>query len=137
MLSWGTPLENGVFELYGSQSRLDFFQQISSYAVLLFGVLLVLVGFGLYYARRTRQELLLPMSQMTRDMEAIQNGRLDLRISTESDSVEFQTLVDGFNRLVEEVVNLKIESYEKQLALLDTEQKYIRLQIKPHFFLNA
>lgn len=130
-------LADGALTLYGCQSRMDFFQQISSYAVLLLGVLLLLVGFGLYYARRTRQELLIPMDRMTRDMEAIQNGQLDLRISTESDSVEFRTLVDGFNRLVEEVVNLKIESYEKQLALLDTEQKYIRLQIKPHFFLNA
>ena len=51
--------------------------------------------------------------------------------------MEFRTLVDAFNRLVDEIVNLKIQYYEKQLALLDTEQKYIRLQIKPHFFLNA
>lgn len=130
-------LADGAFQFCGSQSRLDFFQQTSSYVVLLFGVLLLMVGFWIYYSRRTRQELLIPMDRMTRDMEEIQRGKLDLRISTESDSVEFRTLVDGFNRLVEEVVNLKISSYEKQLALLDTEQKYIRLQIKPHFFLNA
>ena len=77
------------------------------------------------------------MEAMTQDMRRIQEGQLELRISTESDSVEFCTLVDSFNRLVDEIVHLKIDSYEKQLALMDTEQKYIRLQIKPHFFLNA
>lgn len=130
-------LLSGELSLYACQDKLGFFQQMSSYVVLLFLIILSLLAFGLYYSKRVRVELLQPMEQMTREMEHIQQGQLDLRISTESDSVEFRTLVDAFNRLVDEIVNLKIQYYEKQLALLDTEQKYIRLQIKPHFFLNA
>lgn len=130
-------LLSGELYLYACQNKLGFFQQMSSYVVLLFLIILSLLAFGLYYSKRIRVELLQPMEQMTREMEHIQQGQLDLRISTESDSVEFRTLVDAFNRLVDEIVNLKIQYYEKQLALLDTEQKYIRLQIKPHFFLNA
>ena len=130
-------LWSGELSLYACQDKLGFFQQMSSYVVLLFLIILSLLAFGLYYSKRVRVELLQPMEQMTREMEHIQQGQLDLRISTESDSVEFRTLVDAFNRLVDEIVNLKIQYYEKQLALLDTEQKYIRLQIKPHFFLNA
>ena len=130
-------LLSGELSLYACQNKLGFFQQMSSYVVVLFLIILSLLAFGLYYSKRIRVELLQPMEQMTREMELIQQGQLDLRISTESDSVEFQTLVEAFNRLVDETVNLKIQYYEKQLALLDTEQKYIRLQIKPHFFLNA
>ena len=130
-------LLSGELSLYACQDKLGFFQQMSSYVVVLFLIILSLLAFGLYYSKRIRVELLQPMEQMTREMEHIQQGQLDLRISTESDSVEFRTLVDAFNRLVDEIVNLKIQYYEKQLALLDTEQKYIRLQIKPHFFLNA
>lgn len=130
-------LLSGELSLYACQDKLGFFQQMSSYVVLLFFIILSLLAFGLYYSKCVRVELLQPMEQMTREMEHIQQGQLDLRISTESDSVEFRTLVDAFNRLVDEIVNLKIQYYEKQLALLDTEQKYIRLQIKPHFFLNA
>lgn len=122
--------------LVGYQRYLDF-SRLSGYVILLFAVILGLLAFDLYYGRRTRQELLVPMEAMTRDMRRIQEGQLELRISTESDSVEFRTLVESFNRLVEEIIHLKIDSYEKQLALMDTEQKYIRLQIKPHFFLNA
>lgn len=125
-----------VFYLYGRQETLDFSNQ-SGHVVLLFVIILGLLAFDLYYGRRTRQELLVPMEKMTRDIRRIQQGQLELRISTESDSIEFRTLVDAFNRLVDEIIHLKIESYEKQLALLDTEQKYTRLQIKPHFFLNA
>lgn len=124
------------FYLYGRQEKLDFSNQ-GSHVILLFIIILGLLAFDLYYGRRTRQELLVPMEKMTRDIQRIQEGQLELRISTESDSIEFRTLVDAFNRLVDEIVHLKIESYEKQLALLDTEQKYTRLQIKPHFFLNA
>lgn len=124
------------FYLYGRQETLDFSNQ-SGHVVLLFVIILGLLAFDLYYGRRTRQELLVPMEKMTRDIRRIQQGQLELSISTESDSIEFCTLVEAFNRLVDEIIHLKIESYEKQLALLDTEQKYTRLQIKPHFFLNA
>lgn len=130
------PLADGGYILYGWQSKLDFTRQ-SVHVILLFVVILGMLAFDLYYGRRTRQELLVPMEDMTRDMRRIQEGQLELRISTRSDSVEFRTLVEAFNRLVDEIVHLKIDSYEKQLALMDTEQKYIRLQIRPHFFLNA
>lgn len=132
----GHTLGKADYSLFGYQRYLDF-SRLSGYVILLFAVILGLLAFDLYYGRRTRQELLVPMEAMTQDMRRIQEGQLELRISTESDSVEFCTLVDSFNRLVDEIVHLKIDSYEKQLALMDTEQKYIRLQIKPHFFLNA
>ena len=38
---------------------------------------------------------------------------------------------------MDEIVHLKIQSYEKIIALKDMELRSIRLQIKPHFFLNA
>ena len=38
---------------------------------------------------------------------------------------------------MDEIVGLKIQSYEKQIDLQETELKCVRLQIRPHFFLNA
>lgn len=131
------PFASELFSLRGRQSAMGLFWQIGSYVPLVLGSILLMLAFNLYYARRTRRELLVPMEQMTRDMQKIQSGNLDLRIATASDSVEFRMLVDAFNHLLDEILHLKIQSYEKQLALLDTEQKYIRLQIRPHFFLNA
>ena len=42
-----------------------------------------------------------------------------------------------FNKLMDEIVGLRIKSYEKQISLQETELKCVRLQIRPHFFLNA
>ena len=44
---------------------------------------------------------------------------------------------DTFNELADEIANLRIQSYEKQIDLQETELKCVRLQIRPHFFLNA
>lgn len=38
---------------------------------------------------------------------------------------------------MDEIVNLRIQSYEKQIDLQETELRCVRLQIRPHFFLNA
>lgn len=123
--------------LYAYQSKAESFSQFGTAIVILFVVILTVLGFTLYISRRINRELLIPMDEMTRDMEKIKTGQYDLEISTRSDSAEFEILVQSFNKLIHEVVCLKLQSYEKQISLLDAEQKYIRLQLRPHFFLNA
>lgn len=123
--------------LAACQDKLEIIRQVSWALVVLFAVILTLWGFSFYFSFRIRGELLEPMEDMTRDMERIKNGQYDLQIATKSDNIEFQTLVQSFNKLIDEILRLKIQSYEKQLALMDTEQKFIRLQLRPHFFLNA
>lgn len=123
--------------LYVYQSKAESLSQFGTTIMILFIVILTVWGFTLYVSSRINQELLTPMGEMTRDMEKIKTGQYDLEISTKSDSAEFEILVQSFNKLIHEVVCLKLQSYEKQIALLDAEQKYIRLQIRPHFFLNA
>lgn len=123
--------------LYVYQSKAESLSQFGVAVMILFVVILTVWGFTLYVSHRTNRELLAPMGEMTRDMEKIKTGQYDLEISTRSDSAEFEILVQSFNKLIHEVVCLKLQSYEKQIALLDAEQKYIRLQLRPHFFLNA
>lgn len=66
-----------------------------------------------------------------------QTGNREYRITKEFESNEFIVLKDAFNRLMDEIMKLKIQSYEKQINLQETELKCIKLQIRPHFFLNA
>lgn len=123
--------------LYVYQSKAESLSQLGITIMILFVVILTVWCFTLYFSSRINRELLTPMGEMTRDMEKIKTGQYDLEVSTKSDSAEFEILVQSFNKLIHEVVCLKLQSYEKQIALLDAEQKYIRLQIRPHFFLNA
>lgn len=95
------------------------------------------VMFLLYILRYTRKEVLLPMQTMVEDMECIKNGAYENRIGGEFDTREFQTLQETTNQMVDEIVGLKIRAYEEQIELQGMELKSIRLQLKPHFFLNA
>lgn len=47
-------------------------------------------------------------------MEQMQTGNREYRITKEFESNEFIVLKDAFNRLMDEIMKLKIQSYEKQ-----------------------
>lgn len=137
MVMLHTPLVSDVLELYVCQDAQEAVGLLQSAAIFLFVLLLILLCFCIFYTRLLHKELLKPMEAMTRDMVQIRRGQYSLKIETASDSEEFQTLVDAFNGLLSEILELKIQHYEKQIALLDAQQRYIRLQLRPHYFLNA
>lgn len=100
--------------------------------------ILVVSLFSLYLRRDINHHLIKPMEALTQEMELIRQGDLKHRIMAgHTEYKEFQTLVTTFNQLMDQIVNLKIRNYEEKIALQEAEQKYIRLQLRPHFFLNA
>ncbi|MDF2908893.1 MAG: putative sensor with domain [Herbinix sp.] len=97
----------------------------------------VAVFFILFILHFTRKEIANPMQHMIGDMERIKNGEYENRVGGSFHTKEFLMLQDATNKMVDEIVGLKIQSYEKRIELQDMELKSIRLQLKPHFFLNA
>lgn len=93
--------------------------------------------FMIFVLKYTRKEIAKPMQHMVRDIERIKNGEYDNRVNGQFRTREFQMLQEATNQMVDEIVGLKIQSYEKLIELQDMELKAIKLQIKPHFFLNA
>ena len=78
-----------------------------------------------------------PVADMGKNMKQIQNGDYDHKVTTDYPNREFEGLKDTFNKLMDEIENLRIARYEEQLELEQSELKAIKLQIRPHFFLNA
>lgn len=97
----------------------------------------VAVFFMLFILRFTRKEIAAPMQLMVNDMERIKDGEYENRIDGNFNTKEFQMLQETTNQMVDEIMGLKIQAYEKRIELQDMELKSIRLQLKPHFFLNA
>lgn len=93
--------------------------------------------FGAVLIRYLQLEMLTPTKRLTEVMTRIDDGEHELRLKDDFNTVEFSKLKDTFNGLMDEIMNLKIQGYEKMIALQDMELKSIRLQIHPHFFLNA
>ena len=48
-----------------------------------------------------------------------------------------QETFDSFNTMADNIVNLKIENLEKELAKQRIELRNLQLQIRPHFLLNT
>lgn len=97
----------------------------------------VLVSFTIVIIRFIRLHIAKPIESMQQSMVVIQNGEYEYRILEDYGSEEFHLLKETFNKLMNEILNLRISSYEKQILMAQTELKAIKLQIRPHFFLNA
>lgn len=117
--------------------NLSVWRQVRSSMAVVLATIVFTIFFGFLLIRYVRRQMILPMNAMTEGMQRIDKGEYDLRIEGEYGTTEFTHLKETFNKLMDEIMNLKIQSYEKIIALKDMELKSIRLQIKPHFFLNA
>lgn len=111
-------------------------QTHSSMIVVAISVCLAML-FLMFILRYTRKEITYPMQLMVEDMERIKGGEFENRVDGDFKTKEFLMLQETINQMVDEIVGLKIQTYEKRIELQDMELKSIRLQLKPHFYLNA
>ncbi|HWT74650.1 MAG TPA: histidine kinase [Mobilitalea sp.] len=130
-------LVKGQVDLVCFVSKGSILKQAQLGMVLALAVILSTLLFVLFYILYTRKELITPMNEMVKGMERIRQGEYNHRMEGDCDNKEFALLKSSFNHLMDEIIGLKIKFYEKRIELQETELKCIRLQIKPHFFLNA
>jgi sensor histidine kinase YesM len=130
-------LGDGAYTLQIYTRLTEVRRQFGGGAILVFGVILLSVIFGVMLTGSIRREVLVPTQKIQSHMDRIKEGDYKRRIEDEFGSREFESVKYSFNKMMDEIVNLKIERYEKQIALSESELKSIRLTIKPHFFLNA
>ncbi len=123
--------------LYCFVSKNSVIRQTQFSMIIAMVIILATLFFAVFYILYTRKELFYPMNRMVKGIEKIREGDYEHRIEGEYRYEEFSLLKDSFNQLMDEIIGLKIQFYEKRIELQETELKCIRLQIKPHFFLNA
>ncbi len=123
--------------LHSVVQNLSVWRQVRSSTAVALATIVFTIFFGFLMIRYVTKQMIHPMKVITGGMERIDKGEYDLRIEGEFETSEFSHLKETFNKLMDEIVNLKIQSYEKIISLKDMELRSIRLQIKPHFFLNA
>lgn len=117
-----------VDDLYGKM------QFIQICIILLIAVSIVFI---IKFAGYVNREIFHPIKKLLAAMNYVEKGEYDYRIKERSKSREFDKVNSSFNSMIEEITNLKIETYEEKIQLQEAELHYVHLQIKPHFFLNA
>ena len=130
-------LAEGNMALYSYVNMSNIFSQIKLNMILMIGIIVISIISTVILIRIIRKEIIHPMHHMESCMVRMQGGNYELRIEENYGNMEFTMFKDTFNKLMNEIVGLRIASYEKQIVLQETELKCVRLQIRPHFFLNA
>lgn len=77
-----------------------------------------------------------PIQHLASGMRILGKGQLDHRLK-DGKSKEFQLINQQFNRMAEQIGNLKIDIYEEQMKVQQAELKHLQAQINPHFFMNS
>lgn len=84
-----------------------------------------------------RKVTIIPLRRMLFAMKRIQEGDLEVRIEPYATSEEFQIVNNTFNKMMEQIHELKINVYEEKINRQKAELQHLQLQINPHFFLNS
>jgi sensor histidine kinase YesM len=133
----GTDFASGDFSLFLSMTRSKVyggFQILQVVIIILIVIAILMLVFMSIYARKT---VFSPLSDLLRAMREIEKGDQNVRLSDNADTTEFQQINTSFNKMMDTIVNLRMKSYEERIAFDEATLKYVQLQIKPHFFLNA
>ena len=133
----GIPLADGAIRLYCC-TKTDFvWDALQGNMIGLILILLVTITFALILVRYIYLQILSPMGQMVCVLQQIDPQEQDLSLHIPCKNREFSILQDAFNTLMQENIGLRFRSYERQIEVRNAELRAIRLQLKPHFFLNA
>ncbi|MDO5423337.1 MAG: histidine kinase [Eubacteriales bacterium] len=129
--------KKGNFYFTGELDRNEITGSLSAiYTVMRFGAMAALILIPLLYIGISRL-LLRPLKTVNHAQKMLREGNLDYRINQKANSIEYQYSFQSFNEMADDIKNLKIESYEKELARQQMELRNLQLQIRPHFLLNT
>lgn len=120
---------------YLDESGLEYTTKTSVLALILLAF--VAVGCSLAIVFYARKQVILPTRDMTEKLRDMKDESTGFQIETNYGSQEFLMLRDMFNHMMKENVELKLSAYKHRMEIQDTELRCIRLQLRPHFFLNA
>ncbi|MGN0324626.1 MAG: sensor histidine kinase [Oliverpabstia sp.] len=121
-----------VMKYDGFFSSLSVIQKMLILATM--AIIVALVPIGYYLLKRI---FFRPVDQLVDTMNEIKKGNLETRADNQFADVEFKEVNQTFNSMISQINQLKIESYEKELSLRETQLEYFQLQIRPHFYINC
>ena len=125
-----------LIEIIRLGSAFDQMTVMTSVILLSVAILTVLLVIPLLLFNINRQ-VSQPLHRLSKGIRHVEQGDLDYRIETGLAGSEFEEINLNFNRMLDQVKDLKIDIYEKELERKDIALRYLTQQVQPHFILNA
>lgn len=111
--------------------KLSGYQKLMQAVVFIYLILVPVLYIVLRYL------FMVPLKKINEAHGQLRKGNKEYRLSEAGNSVEFQEAFRSFNQMADNLNQLKIESYEKEIARQKMELRNLQLQIRPHFLLNT
>ena len=127
---------DGEYLVMGSIQHVGLGAQTPYFFSILFFLILVVVLL-LFLRFFMNKEVIGPVKVLSDTSEKIQQGNLMVRPSYECWNQEMLELKETYAMMLNTIMDLKVQHYEKMIQVKDSELKYMHMQLKPHFFLNA
>ncbi len=83
-----------------------------------------------------KNSLLRPIQHFISDLENYDDGEYTFNL-TEGKLLELEQIDNKFKHMLHQIRRLKITLYEQELEKQKMEMEYLKLQIRPHFYLNC
>lgn len=113
------------------QDKLD--AALQTYLVVIF----VIIGIVLLIAFTLSKAITYPIMRMIESVNRIAKGHYDETIPATELYVEFNSLTNAFNHMLNELNAYHKDNLEKQLLLKNAEIRALQSQINPHFLFNT
>lgn len=112
-------------------------QSVYQYSRIATVVLLLMLSLLGVFIANMRRGIISPMERLTQAIRRVRRGNWDTAVDDASRCEEIHELVEAFNKMVNEIQDLKINRYEQQISWQKTEMEYLKQQITPHFMINC
>lgn len=85
---------------------------------------------------RISYNVLKPLSVLISAIEELKKNR-NARITADANSTEFALVYHSFNRMADEIMQMKFDNYEQKIKQQKISMRNLQLQVKPHFLFNS
>jgi len=103
-------------------------------ALLVLVLVLLSAGYGMVFY--LRKYVLSPIQKFTDNLLQYDSGDYTYNI-TDSNLLELEQMDGQFRKMMHQIRKLKITLYEQELEKQKIEMDFLKLQIRPHFYLNC
>lgn len=125
--------EGLVLEYYVPSTDMDLDNAMNLALAVGITAVLAAICFVIWYLR---SNVVHPLDALVGTMRRISAGDLSVRADWNPVNLELQQVKEAFNVMLNEIETLKNEQYEQKLDAERQEMVALKMQIRPHFFLN-
>lgn len=108
--------------------------------ILVIGTLILLFLLLMFLTQKLFRRIIHPLEELTVSMQIVDSGEFEKAkeyLGSDFSGDEIGLLKQDFKIMLDKIMILMHENYEKQIVLKDTQYKALQAQINPHFLYNT